>query len=181
VDGPQYEHEPIMPCAHAPDRYCSANIDREFFRSWNCHTDAVITTLARLALGAALIFAGISHFLRSEEFLAQVPPWMPLPEATVAISGVVEILLGLALVLAPQRWRALTGWIVAAFFIIIFPGNIWQFVEARDAFGLDSDATRFIRLLFQPVLVAWALWATGAWSSWRNRPSPGSGAQLAAK
>jgi uncharacterized membrane protein len=152
----------------------------EHLSDQNCNTDVVITTLARLALGAALIFAGLSHFLRAEEFLAQVPPWMPLPEATVAVSGVFEILLGVALVAAPQRWRALTGWIAAAFFIVIFPGNIWQFVEGRDAFGLDSDTARFVRLLFQPVLVVWALWATGAWAAWRNRHSSGSGAHLAA-
>lgn len=140
----------------------------------------MIKTLARLALGAALIFAGISHFVRADEFLAQVPPWMPLPEATVAVSGVFEILLGVALVVAPQRWRAGVGWIAAAFFIVIFPGNIWQFLEARDAFGLESDAARLIRLLFQPVLVVWALWATGAWSSLRHRTPPKSGPQPAA-
>lgn len=128
----------------------------------------MITTIARLALGVVLLIAGIGHFASAEEFLAQVPPWMPAPEAVVAISGVVELILGLALIAAPARWRPVVGWIVAAFFIVIFPGNIWQFLEGQAAFGLDSDAARFIRLLFQPVLVVWALWATGAWSAWRE-------------
>lgn len=129
----------------------------------------MVATVARLALGVILLIAGVGHFISAEEFLAQVPPWMPAPEAVVAISGVFELVLGLALIVAPQRWRPVVGWVVAAFFVIIFPGNIWQFLEGRAAFGLDSDAARFIRLLFQPVLVVWALWATGAWTNWRQQ------------
>ncbi len=129
----------------------------------------MITTLGRFGLGAVLLVAGVGHFVAAQEFTAQVPPWMPAPEWVVAISGVIELVLGLALIAAPARLRPTVGWIVAAFFVVIFPGNIWQFLEGRDAFGLDSDAARFLRLLFQPLLVVWALWATGAWSSWRAR------------
>jgi uncharacterized membrane protein len=97
---------------------------------------------------------------------------MPAPEFVVYASGVVEIVLGLALIVVRQQ-RAIVGWIVAAFFVVVFPGNIWQFIEARDAFGLDSDLARAVRLLFQPVLVVWALWCTGAWTAareaWRSR------------
>jgi len=101
--------------------------------------------------------------------LAQVPSIFPAPEFIVAASGVVEILLGVALIGLPARYRPALGWIVGAFFVVIFPGNIAQFIEGTPAFGLDSDAARFVRLLFQPVLVAWALWSTGAWSDWRAR------------
>lgn len=128
----------------------------------------MLRTLGRLILGVFLVGAGIGHFTSAEAFLAQVPPWMPEPEAVVAISGVIELLLGSALLAAPQRFRAAIGWIVAAFFVAIFPGNISQFVTGTDAFGLDSDAARFVRLLFQPVLVVWALWCTSAWAEWRS-------------
>ncbi len=127
-------------------------------------------TLARWLLGAALLFAGTAHltFARGE-FVAQVPSWVPLPvDITVVASGVVEIALGLALLLL-RRWRVAVGWIVAAFFVAIFPGNIEQFVRGTDAFGLDTDLARGIRLLFQPLLVIWALWSTGAWKAWRSR------------
>jgi uncharacterized membrane protein len=127
----------------------------------------VITTLARLALGVFLLVAGVGHFVGTQEFTAQVPPWMPAPEFVVYASGVIEIALGLALIIM-QRHRAVLGWIVAAFFVVIFPGNVWQFIEARDAFGLDSDAARAVRLIFQPVLVVWALWCTGAWTAARE-------------
>ncbi len=125
--------------------------------------------VARLALAAVLLVAGIGHFVAADEFLAQVPPWMPAPQAVVAVSGVVELGLGLALILTRQRHLPVVGWIVAAFFVVIFPGNIWQFIEGRSAFGLDSDAARFVRLFMQPVLVVWALWSTGAWAAWRGR------------
>lgn len=132
----------------------------------------MVTTLARLALGAFLLVAGIGHFVSVGAFLAQVPPWMPAPEFVVYASGVVEIALGLALMVL-SRYRAVVGWIVAAFFVVVFPGNVWQFIEARDAFGLDTDLARAVRLLFQPVLVVWALWCTGAWTAareaWRAR------------
>ncbi len=55
------------------------------------------------------------------------------------------------------------GWLTAIFFVAIFWGNISQFVNGVDAFGLDTGAERFVRLLFQPLLVAWALLSTGAW------------------
>ena len=130
--------------------------------------------VARLSLGVALAFAGTSHLTTAREtFQAQVPTWLPLdPDFVVIASGVVEIVLGLALIALPrfQRW---VGLVVALFFIAIFPGNISQWITQTDAFGLDTDTARFVRLFFQPVLVLWALWSTGAWSwlrSLRRRP-----------
>jgi uncharacterized membrane protein len=121
-------------------------------------------TVGRLALGAFLLFAGISHLTWSrEEFLAQVPPWVPLDgDTVVVVSGIVEVSLGGALLLLPGR-RVAVGWVVAAFFVAIFPGNISQYVTRTDGFGLDTDAARATRLAFQPLLVLWALWSTGAW------------------
>jgi uncharacterized membrane protein len=133
---------------------------------------SAVRTIARLLLGASLIFAGVSHlsFARNT-FRAQVPPWLPLDADFVIIaSGVVEILLGAGLI-ALTRWRVPVGWIVAVFFVLVFPGNISQFVTHSAAFGLDSDLARGIRLVFQPLLVVWALWSTGAWAAWRERRS----------
>ena len=128
--------------------------------------------LARLALGVVLVGAGISHFTNAESFLAQVPSWLPAPDAVVAISGVIEVMLGVALLAAPRRFQPVLGWVVAVFFVLLFPGNISHFVSGTPGFGLDSDAARFIRLLFQPVLVVWALWCTDAWSNRRRRSRP---------
>lgn len=126
--------------------------------------------IARVILGTFLTLAGIGHLTTMRtEFQAQVPTWVPLDKDFVVLaSGVVEVALGVALVFA-VRWRVQVGWVVAAFFVAIFPGNISQYVTGTDAFGLNTDTSRFIRLFFQPVLVAWALWSTGAWTAWRNR------------
>jgi uncharacterized membrane protein len=117
---------------------------------------------ARVALGSMLMFAGTSHLTFAREpFKAQVPPWVPLdPDTVVLQSGVVEIALGAALVFLPQK--AVVGRVAGAFFTCIFPGNVSQYTQRRDAFGLNTDGKRFARLFFQPVLVAWALWSTGA-------------------
>ncbi|MFM1973081.1 MAG: hypothetical protein RLZZ345_165 [Actinomycetota bacterium] len=125
--------------------------------------------LARVLLGIALIAAGTSHLGSNRtEFLAQVPTWLPLePDFVVVASGVVEIALGLGLVFV-KRYRPQIGVLTALFFIAIFPGNIAQFTEQRDAFGLNTDEARAIRLLFQPVLVIWALWSTSAISYLRS-------------
>lgn len=126
--------------------------------------------LARLVLGSFLLLAGLSHLtFNRAAFQAQVPTWVPLDaDLVVVLSGIVEILLGLSL-LVLHRWRVPVGWVVAAFFVAIFPGNVSQFVTQTSSFGLDSDLSRGIRLLFQPVLVLWALWSTGAWTTWRKR------------
>ena len=119
--------------------------------------------VSQVALGAFLMSAGVSHLTVSRmEFQAQVPTWLPLdPDFVVISSGIVEILLGLSLITL-WRFRKRVGLLVALFFVAIFPGNINQFVNGIDAFGLNSDSARAVRLLFQPVLVLWALWSTGA-------------------
>ncbi|MWB99811.1 hypothetical protein [Agromyces seonyuensis] len=118
-------------------------------------------SLARWLLGLGLVFAGTSHLLWArQEFRAQVPEWVPLDvDAVVVGSGVAEIGLGAALVALPKE-RSRIGWIVAAFFAAVFPGNIAQYTGKRDGFGLDTDRKRLVRLFFQPVLIAWAIWST---------------------
>jgi uncharacterized membrane protein len=125
--------------------------------------------IARLLLGAALIFTGIGHLTFSREtFQAQVPSWLPLEaDFVVVASGVLEIYLGLALT-SLSKYQAQIGLLAAAFFVAIFPGNISQYLTHTDAFGLNTDEARFIRLLFQPLLVLWALWATGGWKLIRS-------------
>ena len=125
---------------------------------------SVLLTNARWLLAGFLVFAGLSHLIYPAPFEAQVPPWMPAPAAVILVSGLVEIALGVALV-AVRSKRPIVGWVVAAFFVIVFPGNISQFLTHADAFGLGSDFARGVRLLFQPLLVVWALWCTGAWSA----------------
>ena len=123
-----------------------------------------------MVLGFGLAYAGVGHLSTNRvEFRAQVPTLLKdYADLVVLASGVVEIILGLALI-AAWRYRVQIGWAVGFFFTAIFWGNISQYVNHVDAFGLNSDKARFIRLLFQPLLVAWALGSTGAWRSYRAK------------
>ena len=134
------------------------------------------TVLARtpqIVLGLALAYAGLGHLTTSRaEFQAQVPTvFADYADFVVLASGVVEIALGVGLI-ALWKYRVQIGWIVAAFFVAVFWGNISQYVNGVDAFGLDTDTKRLVRLFFQPLLVMWALGSTGAWSAWRSRLKP---------
>ena len=128
-------------------------------------------TIARFGLGAVLLVAGTGHLtVQREAFQAQVPNWFPVgKDAVVVASGLVELALGAALIAVGRRRAPIVGVVVAGFFIAVFPGNVGQLVDRADAFGLDSDAKRVVRLFFQPLLVVWALWSTGGWSWLRQR------------
>jgi uncharacterized membrane protein len=133
----------------------------------------VVARLPQMVLGFALAYAGVGHLTSNrQEFQAQVPTLLKdYADFVVLASGVVEIALGVGLI-ALWRYRVQLGWIVAAFFVAIFWGNISQYVNGVDAFGLNSDRARLIRLFFQPLLVMWALGSTGAWQAWRSRVKP---------
>jgi uncharacterized membrane protein len=124
----------------------------------------------RILLALFMVYAGFSHLTFNRiDFQAQVPDWVPLgKDLVVVLSGIVEITLGLILLLWKKQ-RTTIGWFLSIFFVLVFPGNIAQYLDGKDAFGaLNSDTARLIRLFFQPVLIAWALWSSGAWQTWRN-------------
>ena len=125
----------------------------------------------RILLAVAMIYAGVSHLtINRVDFYAQVPDWVPMSKDWVVIlSGIIEIGLGMGLAFWKSK-RQHFGWALAVFYVLIFPGNIAQYLNGTDAFGvLDSDRARLIRLFFQPVLIAWALWSSGAWKAWRKK------------
>jgi|TARA_B110000977_G_C10849777_1_gene405317 uncharacterized membrane protein len=130
----------------------------------------VIQNVFRILLAIFMIYAGFSHLTFNRvDFQAQVPDWLPMSkDLVVFLSGIVEIILGMGLAFWKNQ-RVTFGWALALFFILIFPGNIAQYLDGKDAFGaLDSDLARLIRLFFQPVLVVWVLWSAGSWNAWRK-------------
>ena len=130
---------------------------------------STLQKIFRILLAVFMIYAGFSHLTFNRfEFQSQVPDWVPLSKDLVVIlSGIVEMILGLTL-LFWKKQRVNIGWLLALFFVLIFPGNLAQYLEGKDGFGvLDTDRARLIRLFFQPVLIVWVLWASGAWKAWR--------------
>lgn len=133
----------------------------------------VIQNIFRIILGLFMAFAGVGHLtFQRKEFLAQVPAWLPnepgFMDFIVLSSGIVEIVLGLSMIFL-TKYKVWVGILLALFYVLIFPGNISQYVNGVDAFGLDTDQKRLIRLFFQPVLILWALWSTGALASLLER------------
>lgn len=124
----------------------------------------------RIFLGALMVFAAIGHLtFQREDFQAQVPSWIPLSkDLVVVLSGIVELVLGMGMLFWKNQ-RVTLGIALAIFYILIFPGNVSQYTNSIDAFGLDTDRARLIRLFFQPVLVLWALWSTGALKAFKHR------------
>lgn len=126
----------------------------------------ILKNILRITLGTFMVVAGVGHLtFQRDEFQAQVPRWLPsdpkFMDFVVLSSGVVEIALGLAMIFWTKK-KPKVGLALAIFFILVFPGNISQYMNGIDAFGLDTDQKRFIRLFFQPVLIVWALWSTDA-------------------
>ena len=132
-----------------------------------CWMNEIETTtlqdVMRILLGAIMVYAAIAHFtFRRKEFQGQVPDWVPLKKDTVVIlSGVAELVLGIAMIF-PSGYKVWVGLALAIFYVLIFPGNIAQYKNRSNAFRLKTDKARLIRLFFQPVLIVWALWSTGA-------------------
>ncbi len=129
----------------------------------------IIQNSFRILLGALMTLAGIGHMtFQRDEFLAQVPRWLPTDPAfmdfVVLSSGLVEITLGLGMIFLIKH-KVKIGIALAIFYVLIFPGNVSQYTNEISAFGLDTDAKRLIRLFFQPLLILWALWSTGALKS----------------
>ena len=119
----------------------------------------------RVLLGIAMLYIGIGHLtFRRIEFQAQVPTWLTnkenLIDFVILASGIVEIIFG-ALMVWGGKLKVKTGIALAIFYILIFPGNINQYVNGIDAFNLNTDTKRLVRLFFQPLLLLWALWSTG--------------------
>jgi uncharacterized membrane protein len=137
----------------------------------NYITTTITQNAFRILLAAFMTYAGFSHLtFNRTEFQAQVPDWLPLSkDIVVLLSGIVEIALGLGLALWKNQ-RVQFGWALALFFILIFPGNIAQYLDGKDAFGvLNSDGARLRRLFFQPILIIWVLWSAGSWKAWKTR------------
>ena len=124
-----------------------------------------LQNILRILLGLFMVLAAIAHFtFQRSAFQAQVPNWVPLTKDMIVIlSGLVELGLGLSMIFWKNEKTAI-GITLAIFYFLVFPGNIAQYVNGINAFGLNTNKARLFRLFFQPILVLWALWSTGALS-----------------
>jgi uncharacterized membrane protein len=118
-----------------------------------------VKTAALLLLALFFVAAGVSHFTNTGFFLSIVPAWLPAPLAIVYVSGVLEILGGLGVLLPATR--RLAGGGLVALLVAVYPANVQMALDAERwvAQGM-SRAALYWRLPLQFVLIAWAWWAT---------------------
>ena len=116
--------------------------------------------VGRWSLAGVMGAAGVVHLTSADSFLPMLPPQLPARVPIVWATGAVELALAAGLVAAPARHRQRAGRALAIYLVAIFPANIYQAVAGTDAFGMTSSTARWLRLLFQPLLIVWALRST---------------------
>jgi uncharacterized membrane protein len=120
---------------------------------------SLVKRIFSVLLTLAMVLAGVSHFTMPATYVAIVPDYLPAPLALVYISGVAEILLGLALQI--PGLRRLAGFGLIALFIAVLPANINQAVHNLQPPGLEMSPTMvWVRLPMQLLFIAWAFWMT---------------------
>lgn len=125
-------------------------------------------------MGLFYVVAGVNHFVSPDFYLPMMPPYLPWHAGLVALSGVAEVALGLA-VLVPAT-RRLAAWGLVLLLIAVFPANLH--VALHDIPLGDSQhglgVWNWVRLPFQAVLIAWAAWYTGAQGGSATQPTESS-------
>lgn len=108
-------------------------------------------------LSAFMVFGGVMHFLNPGFYLKMMPPYLPWHSGLVMLSGVLEILLGIFLVV--PRFTRFAAWGIIALLIAVFPANIY--LASHPELMPDASPTvHLLRLPFQAVFIAWAWWFT---------------------
>jgi len=125
--------------------------------------------ILRYVIGILFIGAGVLHFARPKPYLAIMPPWIPLHEEAVAVSGLAEIIGGVAMF--PNRTARIGGWWLIALLVAVFPANVHMALNPQD-----------IKVLDKAGVPGWALWArlplqaVAIWLVWLvTKPARGDG------
>jgi len=119
-----------------------------------------IKTVSLYVMAAFYAFAGFNHFRAPEFYLPIMPPYLPWHEQLVFLSGVAEVIIGVALLI--PRTRVLAAWAAIALLVAVFPANIHMAVADVPVGDPPQSAgvLRWVRLPLQFVLMAWAWWHT---------------------
>ena len=122
----------------------------------------------RVAMAIALVAVGSDHWVNPERYLPMMPPWVPLHLEMVLFTGAAEIAGAFGLLW--HRTRALAGFMLALYFVAVFPANIHNAVNGLAVDGLPRAAWYYwARLFFQPLAIWWALFSAGL-TRWPLRP-----------
>ena len=113
---------------------------------------------ARSVLAAAYLAAGVLHILTPGPFLLITPGWVPFPRGVIFGTGLCE--LAGAAGLLTRRLRRAAGIGLALYAVCVYPANIKHAMGTLPAGSVQLGLWYHVpRLLLQPVLVWWALFA----------------------
>ncbi len=114
--------------------------------------------IAGLILFSFFFFlAGVFHFIEARGFAEMIPAFIPLREELVYITGIIEFILAVLLLIPKTREK--TGIVTAIYLVLVFPANIYAAIKGIPAPGQEeaNQLLLWIRLLFQPLLIWWVL------------------------
>ena len=111
-----------------------------------------------IVMAIGMILAGATHFLRTRIYLRIVPEFFPLRILIIQLSGLIELLAGLGLLIPAFRSKA--ALVVLILMIGFLPLHIWDVFRERPAMGSKTNA--WIRLVLQFLLIGWAWLITRA-------------------
>jgi uncharacterized membrane protein len=119
-----------------------------------------IERLLLLVMGAFYVFAGANHFANPDFYLPMMPAWLPAHRLLIDLSGLAEIACGVGVLVRETRVAA--AWGTIALLIAVFPANLHVALHDVPIGGATqgAGALNYLRLAFQPVLIAWAWWYT---------------------
>ena len=121
----------------------------------------MVRTVICLALALFFLFAGITHFTATGAFVSIVPPPLPFKREVVWLTGAIELVFALGLIL--PRWRRIIGWLLSAYLLAVLPANIYMALANMPLGPLDGPVALWGRVLLQFPLIALILWACESW------------------
>ena len=119
-----------------------------------------VKTIICLVLALFFFFAGLMHFIKVESFTAIVPPLLPFPKMIVWVTGVMEMIFAIGLLL--PKYRKVSGFWLAPFLLAVLPANIYMAMyNIPMGDSVASPTALWVRVALQFPLIALILWASG--------------------
>ena len=112
-----------------------------------------IWTILKIVLGVFLIFGGIQHFIKPDFYIPFVPEFLPFTMLVIYISGLIEILFGVLVLI--KKYAKIGAWGILILMLLFLPIHVWDIFTDTPAIG--SQKAAFIRLPIQFLLIviAW--------------------------
>ncbi len=110
-------------------------------------------TISLYFMAMLYLAAGVNHFANTKMYMRIMPQYLPFHKPVVLISGVLEVLLAILLVIPALSTYA--AWGIIALLIAVFPANVHHLTSSKKVKGIGK-VVLILRLPLQAVLIYWA-------------------------